>query len=160
MIRKLAIITGLLLCLPSLAAAEIGISQITDFSLPSWSIGDGNINSHIDVCVFSSSGKSGDYAITVAGSSGYVLTNGSSQIPYALTWDDSGAGSLGQITGTTLNNNLRLSGQVNGNTKSATCSGNNSGPNARLSLKINEADMAAALAGTYSGAVTIIVSAN
>ena len=112
----------------------------------------------MDICIYSSGNNpTGSYAITVSSAGGYVLKKGSNALSYSLSWNDAGAGNLND-GGTPLTNNSKLSGRRNANTLDPTCI--TSGANARLNIIINEADLAAAYAGTYTGTLTLMVSAN
>jgi hypothetical protein len=97
------------------------------------------------------------YAITVTGGSGgFALTSGSNRLPYSLSWEDSGVGNLGTNSGTSLNSGVLLDNQLNAYILSAPfCS---SGNNARLHITITQAALTAALAGTYTGTITLMVS--
>lgn len=144
---------------PHSARANVQVSGLTDMALPAWKIGDGAVSGHMDMCIGHISLPSTDgYGVTVSSAGGFVLTNGARQIPYTLYWEDSGAGNLGSSVGTQLSNNVKLSGQHNANILSALCVLGTVGANARLTIKITQADMTAALAGTYSGTITILIS--
>jgi hypothetical protein len=142
------------------AAILVQISNISDFTLPTWGIGDPAVSQNINVCVYSVGLIASDYAITVSSSGGYALTSGSNSIPYSLYWEDSGAGNLGSSGGTQLSNGVKLTGQTNANILSPLCALGVTGPTARLTLKIAQTDMTAAPAGTYSGTITLLVSPN
>lgn len=139
------------------ALIAMRISNISDFNLGTWSLGNPAISAFIDICVYTSGiTPAGGYAITVSSAGGYVLTSGSNQIPYSLRWDDGGAGNLGATSGTQLSNGVKLTGQLHGNfviDNGCTLTG----PNARLNLAITQAAMTAALAGTYTGTITLLL---
>jgi len=140
------------------ALGVVQISNVSDFNLGSWGIGDPPIAAHIDVCIYALlTLPLTDYTITVSSPGGYVLTNGMQQIPYSLYWEDSGAGSLGSSGGTQLTNGVALTGQMNANILSTSCALGTTGPNARLTLKISTTDMTNALAGTYNGTITLLL---
>jgi hypothetical protein len=148
-----------LLATPARAGGlAVQITNVSDLNLGSWSIGDAGITSYIDVCIAATvTVPLGDYAITVTGGSGgYVLTSGSNQIPYTLAWESSGAGNLGSSSGSQLSNGVLLDNQPNAYILAPFCGNGN---NARLHINITQAAMTAALAGTYSGTITIMVSA-
>jgi spore coat protein U-like protein len=130
---------------------------VSDISLGSWGLGNPAVSGFMDMCVYSQSNSpAGSYAITVSGASGYVLTNGQQQIPYSLYWDASGAGSLGSQS-IQLTNGVKLANLGNANTSTPLCL---TGATARLTVKISVADLTAALAGTYTGTVTLLLSPN
>lgn len=132
------------------------ISNLSDLSLPAWSIGDPAVTAHEDICVYST--LAGNYAVNVSSPGGFFLLNGSYQLPYSLGWDDGGAGHLGSSS-TPLSNNVTLQSQTNLNTLATDCSlGVPAGATARLNLTIMQADMTAARAGTYTGTITLIIS--
>jgi len=140
---------------------QVQVSNLSDFNLPTWSMGDPGINTSIDICVYTLKLLSAnDYAVTASSPGGFVLKNGTQQIPYTLYWEDSGVGNLGSSSGTQLTNGVKLGSRQNGNIISSSCSLLPAGPNARLYLKITQADMTAALAGTYTGTVTLMISPN
>ncbi len=153
-----AFLVALLLSASAKAAGTVEITGTSDLALGSWGIGNPAISASIDVCI-GTNGTSpvGSYAVTVTGSNGYKLTNGSNQLPYSLAWEDSGAGNLGSATGTTLASGVLLDNQINANTAfPPLCIVG--GPTARLHVKIAQADLTAALAGTYSGTLTFVIS--
>ncbi len=143
-----------------LGVGPVEISNISDFNLGTWGIGDPAIVAHMDLCIYALvTVPLTSYSITISSPGGYILTSGSHQIPYSLYWDDSGAGNLGSTNGTQLSNNVALTGQMKANILSTSCAlGNPSGPNARLTIKITTQDMTNALAGNYTGTITLLVS--
>lgn len=139
------------------------ISNLTDFNLGTWGIGDPAISASIDVCVYSVySTTSGGYTVQASNPDGFVLTKvgGTAQIPYSAYWDDGGAGNLGPGTGTQLTNNSTLTARAHANISSPLCASGVVGPDARLNIKITQAAMNAALAGTYNGTISILVAPN
>jgi hypothetical protein len=148
----------LVLCRPANAILDtIQISNLTDFNLPSWNLGDGDVNASINICIYALGVPTlNTYAVRASSPDGFVLVNGSHQIPYTLSWEDSGGGNLGSNSGTTLTNNVKLTNRNNANILSSNCS--LGGNNARLYLKITQAAMTAALAGTYTGTITLLIS--
>lgn len=128
-------------------------------------MGDGPISSYIDLCIYNNAilPLGGPYAITVSSPGGFYLTASGRQIPYTLSWEDSGVNQLGSEPATPLSSGVKLTGQMNANTLSSTCAYTiliPAGPNARLYLNIAESDMTTALAGTYNGTITLLLSAN
>lgn len=144
-------------CLPlfSAQAAILAlITNVTDLTIPNWSLGDPAVNAHIDLCVYST--VTADYGVKVNQTGGYNLKNGTASIPYSLSWDDGGVGNLG-LSATSLTNNVRIGNRQRANLVSPVCL---TGPNARLNLDITQAAMQAAMSGSYSASIDIIVSAN
>ena len=147
-----------LLCLTAQQAHALTLVQVqglSDMNLPSWGLGDPAVTAGINFCIYNTLNP--NYSVNVSSAGGFKLSNGGKFIPYSLSWDDGGAGNLGNTSGIALSNNVTLAGQHNANFVSPICLG---GPNARLNLKITQADMTAALAGTYTGTITIVISPN
>ncbi len=144
------------------AVADVQITGINDFALGNWSLGDPAISTSIDVCVYSTnlSLPLDGYSVTVSSRTGsFVLKNGSNSLPYSLTWDNGGVNNLGASGGSALSQNVKLGGQRKAGLLNALCTAGVAGPNARLNLKITQADLNAALYGTYSGTIDITISA-
>ena len=153
--RALTCITAVCLFASQVQAAILmQISSVDDFNLPTWSLGDPAVNATMDLCIYSALSIPGGYGVTVTSAGGYVLKNGGNSIPYSLSWDDGGVGNLGNSY-TPLTNGVNLSGRARANIVSPVCL---AGPNARLKLTISQSDMNAALAGTYTGTISITVS--
>ncbi len=141
------------------AAVAMRITNISDFNLGTWSLGLPAPSAHIDICIYSLDViPPGGYAITATGAGGFTLTSGANTLAYMLHWDDAGIGNLGGALGSELSSGVKLTGQLHGNVLSSTCA--LTGPNARLTLKITQAAMTAALAGTYTGTVTLLLTPN
>ena len=162
-IRVAGLALGLLAALPGGAAFGLPSVQITnasDIAFSSWGMGDPNASAHIDLCIYAAQTlPAGGYGITASSAGGFVLKNtGNSalQLPYSVSWDDGGAGNLGATAGNSLNVGGDLSGQINASTALPLCSG----PTARLNVRIAATDLTAALAGTYSGTLSLTISAN
>lgn len=141
------------------ALLAMRVYSVSDLNLGTWSMGDPAVSAHINLCMYSYDLLPiTGYAITVTSVGGYNLKSGPRNIPYTLTWDDGGAGNLGASGGAALTNGVKLASRLRANILDSTCT--LSGPNARLNLKITQASMSAALAGTYSGTVTILITPN
>ena len=156
----------LLLCMPITRAHALfdsaQISNLSDVTFPTWNIGDGAVSANIDICIYSIGVLSStDYGVTISAPGGYVLKDGTRQIPFSLFWEDSGFGNLGSNSGVQLSNNVKLNSRKNPNIFSTSCNSlGSNGPTARLYIKITQADMTAALAGNYSNTLTILISAD
>jgi len=138
---------------------SVQVSNLSDVTFPAWNLGDGAVSRNIDICIYSIGVLSStDYAVTITAPGGFFLKDGARQIPISLFWEDSGAGNLGNSNGTQLTHNVKLGSRKNANLLSTNCAIAPSGPNARLYIKISQADMTAALAGTYSNVLTILIS--
>lgn len=158
--RVYVLILALLLPVEARALSLMQITGLSDMALPTWSIGNPAPEATMDLCVYAVLPIAGQYAIRASSPDGFVLKNGTQQIPYTLYWNDGGAGNLGGSLGTQLANNVTLTGQQNANVLSALCLLGVTGPTARLTLRISDAAMTAALAGTYNGTLTLMISAN
>lgn len=140
---------------------SVQVTNLSDVNFPTWNATDGAMSAHIDICIYSIGVLSSpDYGVTISAPGGYVLRNGTRQIPFSLFWDDGGSGNLGVNSGTQLTNNVKLTNRKNANLLSVTCALGLSGPTARLNIRISQAAMAAALAGTYNNTLTILISAD
>lgn len=134
-------------------ALTMKISNISDFSLGVWSMGDPALESSMNICIHGINITAlTSYAITVSSSpSGYRLTNGTNTIVYSLYWKDNISGALG----TQLSDGVKLTGQTGPNLLPDCTIG---GPNARLTIRISQAAMEAALSGTYNGTITLLLT--
>ncbi len=148
----------LLLCLsfsgPAQAAISLRLTGMQDMTPPDWSLGNGDIKTYINTCVLALGlTPIGGYQITATTSAGsFNLKSGSQSLPFQAFWSDAGAGNLG-ADGAQLSYNSALTGLLHGNLLDNSCS--LTGPNARLTIKILDADLTAAIAGTYSTVIYI-----
>lgn len=108
-----------------------------------------------DVCVWSNaSGRA--YNITATGDGGagtdFSVTDGTNTLDYEVQWNDSAA----QTSGTSLTSGTPLTG-LSSTAINPTCS---AGPSNSASLIVNlsAANLEAAVAGTYTGALTLVVA--
>lgn len=141
--------------------ARADISNLTDLRLPSWIIGDGAVKLSEDVCVYSTR-PSGGYTVLATGSDAggaFGLSNGSHTIAYTVNWNDGGAGSLSD-SGDDLTATQVSGPMTHAATDSSSCSGTNPGPTARLVIRISNAQMTAAPAGTFLGILTLMITPN
>lgn len=107
-----------------------------------------------NVCVWSNTSGRG-YSLTATGSgaaNAFTLSDGTNDLAYAVEWADSS----GQSAGSALTPGTTLGGLAS-TAVSPTCS---AGPAASASLivKLTTADMQAAVAGSYSGTLTLVVA--
>ena len=77
------------------AALQARITNVSDFNLGTWKLGDPAIGVSINICVYAVGVLSNDYSVTATAVGGYNLFNGLLSIPYTLFWDDGGDGNLG-----------------------------------------------------------------
>ena len=141
--------------------ARANITNMGDLSQSSWSSGGGDITLVDDACVYSSR-PSGGYTVRASGSGSggaFTLANGSATLEYSVTWNSGGVNSLSN-NGATLTANAVSGGLTHAATDSSTCNGATPGPTARLIVAISAANMAAAIAGTYTGTLMLIVTPN
>jgi hypothetical protein len=137
------------------------ITNLHDMSVSSWIAGDGAVTLTNDVCVYSTR-PSGSYTIRATGSASggaFGLTNGVHTMPYSVIWNAGGVNNLSN-TGESLTAGAVSNPQSNAATTSSTCSGNISGPTARLVVNISESNMISSPQGTYVGVLTLMVTPN
>jgi hypothetical protein len=108
-----------------------------------------------NVCIYSNS-SAGAYSVAGSGSgagAAFALSNGPSSLAYDVEWSDVS----GQTSGTGLVPNVALTGQRS----SATHQFCNSGPatSASLTIVLRAADLSQAREGSYSGSLTILITA-
>jgi hypothetical protein len=136
--------------------ARVKISGLTDLSQASWEDGNPDVVLSDDLCVYSTR-ASGGYKITANGSgpaNAFEIASGANVLPYALKWNDGGQGALATPT-VSLSPNTLSAAFANASTTSPNCA---TGETARLQVSITAAAMAAAVDGTYTGVLTLIVS--
>ncbi|HET6535479.1 MAG TPA: hypothetical protein VFG41_04785 [Sphingomicrobium sp.] len=107
-----------------------------------------------DVCVWSNTSGRG-YTVTASGDgagNAFTLTDGANDLAYAVEWSDT----AGQSSGTGLVSGTALGGLASSAT-SPTCS---AGPatTASLIVKMTAANLQAAVAGSYTGTLTLVVA--
>ncbi len=139
---------------------EAQITDISDMTLPSWSIGDGDVTLYSNICVYSSTGS---YKVTATGSgagNAFTLSSGGNDIPYSVTWNSNGTGALDN-NGTPLGSNMQSTDFSNAATTTADCNHGGAGNDtARVIINITDADMTAAMASStpYSGTITMLIT--
>lgn len=138
---------------PAAAADKVRIGNFTDLAFGT--IGNLATDAVLseDLCVYSTSATSG-YHVTASGtgpSGEFALASGSDLLPYDVAWSSS----AGQSSGSLLTANVPLTGQISA-AKQQTC---NSGPATTASLVVilRAAALSSATAGSYSGALTIVI---
>lgn len=107
------------------------------------------------ICLYSSSAGAA-YSISASGSgtgSAFALSSGPDSLSYDVEWSPQS----GQSAGTPLTPNVTLTGQ----TSAATHQFCNSGPatSASLTIVLRASELSAARQGSYSGSLTLLVSA-
>ena len=140
------------------AAVAVRITNVSDIAVGARGMGDPPVTASIDMCIYSVGVLTNDYSVKVtADTGGMFLKSGNKQLPISMFWNDGGVGNLSG-TGAQLAYNSAAGGRKNSNAVSQTCTGLGGGPNARLTLKISQTDMDAALQGTYQGVIDILIS--
>ena len=141
-------------------SVQAQISDLSDMTLPSWSIGQGAVTLYSNVCIYSSTGS---YKVTATGngtSNAYTIASGSNTMPYSVVWNAGGVGSLAN-TGTSLTTNVQSTSFTNASTTSATCSGGGSANDtARVVVNIANTDISAAASSStaYTGTLTMLIT--
>ena len=107
------------------------------------------------ICVYSKAPPTDNYRITASGSGSggaFTLSSGTDTLPYEVQWSDT----AGQNGGTQLSPNVPLAGQRNF-AANDDCS---RGPatTATLLVVLRSAVLSAAIAGSYNGSLTLLVS--
>jgi hypothetical protein len=129
---------------------SVRVSQLNDIDLGTFSGLD--LNGSDSFCVFRASGL--PYAVTLTGSGTagiFSLTNGVTEIPLAVTWDD-GTGAVAVSPG------VLLTTRVNSFSGNSHCN-NGASNNATIAVAATAATVAASAptSGSYVGTITMIV---
>ena len=106
-----------------------------------------------NVCVFAHTAIGG-YRVTATGSApggAFALSSGSNALAYEVQWSSSS----GQSSGAMLSPNMTLGGQVSAATHQA-CS-NGPATSASLILVLRSTALSSAMAGSYSGTLTLLI---
>ena len=101
-----------------------------------------------NVCVYST-GVPYNVTMTSSAASGFQLTSGSNTLAYSVTWTDEDG------TPATVSEGTPLTGQTS--TGDATCS-TSGGTNTNFEITVASADYTAAVAGSYTDTLTIVVA--
>jgi hypothetical protein len=142
---------GMMIHAPALSA-QVLITGLSDLQFGSWS-GFGDLEGSVDHCVLAPSG--GRYAIeaTGDGSGGaFVLQNGPGILPYRVDYDDGGGWSQ-------LDPGVPLTGQRGAPNlvQLLRCLIGRRDPE-RVRVRVLEQDLGAAVAGSYAGSLTLLVT--
>lgn len=141
---------------PHLASAQkVRVTSLSDVDFGLLSNLQADSRRSQNICLFSNS-SGGAYSVAASGSgagSAFTLSNGSNSLVYEVEWSDQS----GQSNGSSLMPNAALTGR----TSSASHQFCNSGPAASASLIIvlRSTDLAQAREGSYSGSLTLLISA-
>lgn len=153
----LAIGASALIASPASAASGVRISGLSDVAFGTiTNFAVDSVQSQ-SVCVYSKSPPSNNYRITASGSGAggsFLLSSGSSTLPYELQW----SATPGQSVGSQLLANQPLTGQQS--TASTAVDDCSKGPatTASLIVILRSAALAAASSGTYTGTLTLLVA--
>jgi hypothetical protein len=136
---------------PALSAQAL-ISGLSDLQLGSWN-GFGDLEGSVEHCVFARPG--GRYAVAASGigsGGAFVLQNGPGTLPFQVDYDDGGGWSQ-------LDPGVPLAGQRGepNLVQFARCLIGLRPPE-RVRVRILTQDLAAAVAGTYSGSLTLLIT--
>ena len=149
-----ALLLASLLLLPVFtpaALAAVRITGFTDFTFGTWS-GSGDLVLYDgSLCVYDSGG--GQYKITITGSGSggaYTIASGANTLAYTVGFKAS-SGTGGTFTAMTSGTRKNFTPP---NTASETCGGVY---NAALRLTFAAASLSAAVPGSYSGSVTVLL---
>ena len=130
----------------------VQISNLDDIDLGAFD--GGAVSGTDDVCVWSTTRS---YSLTATGGDGgFVLTGAATatSLPYAVQWASAG----GATSGATLTAGASLPG-LDTSATSPTCQGG-AALNASVIVSVSDGDMAAAVADTYTGTLTLLVEPN
>lgn len=147
------LILGLLAAVPQVAIAQRArITDLSDVAFGAISNLSADVSLARSLCAYSTNGN---YRVSATGSgpaSTFALSSGSALLAYEVQW----ASSANQTTGIPLSAGVPLTGLASAATHQA-C---NAGPasSASLIVILRASQLGAAQAGTYSGALTLMIS--
>jgi hypothetical protein len=134
------------------ASNNVQITKLSDITFgPISNLGADTTRSE-NVCIFSGTATNG-YNVKATGSgsnNAFTLATGTQRLAYDVQWNSSS----GQTVGSSLTPNSTLGG-LTSTAKNATCSGNPS-TTASLIVIIRSAAASSAIAGDYSGTLTLV----
>ncbi len=149
--NKIYTLLFLLLVSSSNANALVRITNMNDFAFGTWS-GSGSLQASDGICIVETAANK-NYGIRPRGSgAGFAFTvaSGANTLAYTVEWQ----GSVGAMTALTANVRTRFN---NGSgTTTPPCGG---ATNATLRITFPQANLEAATNGSYTGTLTIILSA-
>jgi hypothetical protein len=150
----LGIVLGAANATPALAASNnVRITQLADVSFGLITNIASDASSSQNICVYSNTANDGYNVRAIGSGSGgaFTLASGGSSLAYDVEWNSAS----GQSNGIALAPNVALSGQFS-QARQQTC---NSGPSssASLTITIRSSALASAGAGSYSGALTLVI---
>ncbi|MFK7854964.1 MAG: hypothetical protein AB8B79_12655 [Granulosicoccus sp.] len=123
----------------------VQLSGVGDLDLGQHNSTDIDLTANDDVCVFNSTAT---YSVTVeSAGSAFELRNGAEAIPYSVLWTTSAA------PATAMTHQAALGGNV-GDRTSPNCNG---GTNANFAVQVSSVDFNAAVPGTYTDTLTLMI---
>ena len=149
------LIAGFLAAAPQVAHAQKArISDLIDVAFGAISNLSTDVSRAQSLCAFTQS-ASGNYLVTATGSgpaSAFALASGLAQLAYEVQW----ASSSNQTTGIPLTAGVPLTGVPSAATQQTCTAGPAS--SATLIVILRASQLGAAQAGTYSGALTLMIA--
>lgn len=144
--------------LPAHAADRVRISGLTDVAFGSITTLTVDSLQSESICVFSKSPPANNYSVTASGSGpggAFLLSSASGTLPFEVQWSDS----PGQTSGSQLVANEALAAQ-HSSASGASADDCSSGPASTASLIVilRSAALGAALSGTYTGTLSLLVA--
>lgn len=140
---------------PSLAQS-VQISNLSDIAFGAITNLGADLSQSQTLCAYAS-GLPARYTIIARGSgagNAFTLSNGASTLAYEVQWN----ASAGQTSGTALTAGAPLSGQLSG-ALLPTCTLGLT-PSGSLTVILRAAALSAARSGSYTGALTLLISPN
>ena len=147
---------ALLLSFPQVAYSDLQLSNISNFSLGTWS-GSGSITDSYNLCVYVTAADSGpEYMIMGSTGNGSVfeVSDGrGNYIEFDVFWNDQ-TGSSGQLQ-MTAGSASSIGVQTGANTTESNCGGT---MNANIEIRFSSGNLGSAIAGTYNGTLTLTLT--
>lgn len=139
---------------PAFAEDKVRISGLSDVSFGTITNFAADSQRSQSICVYAKSAVN-NYRVTASGTGSggtFALSSGSDALPYDVQWSDTS----GQTSGAQLSANVPLTGQ----TSTATRDDCSKGPatTASLIVIVRSAAITSALAGSYTGSLTIVIA--
>ena len=135
------------------ASNKVRITGLSDIAFGTLSNFAADTVQSQSICLFADT-NSNSYNITAMGTGpggAFQLSSGTSQLPFEVQWSTS----AGQNSGTDLNPNMPLAGQTS--TASHQACSNGPAASASLIILLRSPVVSSAAAGTYAGALTLLV---
>lgn len=132
-------------------AAALRISLAQDIALGTWN-GSGNTSGMSDVCIYHDADTNYAVKATMSGGS-YILSSSGNDIAVEVSFKNSSGGG-GAYTALPYNTTRSFSGA---DQSSISCSG---GFNANVKVVVTEAEISQAVPGTYTGTLTLTLTAS